>query len=237
MTEQNSTLLLIDSVSVSRGSFVLGPVSMSVGAGEVVAYLGPNGCGKTTLFNVVSGLILPATGAVSIDGLDNRRDEIAFKERVAFVSDSNHVYGRMTVAQAARFTSGFYARWDHAAVEVMLKELRLPATTMAKNLSKGMRTKLSLVLALGSSPDVVVADEPTSGLDVASREWFWTWVERRVEQGLGVLVSSHSYEEVEAHCDRAVMMEDGLVNGEIRLRGEQRDAARNELGRRMKEVG
>ncbi len=101
--------LKVAGVEVRRGKFILGPLSLTIDSGRIQAFVGHNGSGKTTLFYAMSCLLRPVAGAITLADLDNRRDEVEFKREVGFVTDTNHVYPRMRVDQAIRFSSSSMA--------------------------------------------------------------------------------------------------------------------------------
>jgi ABC-2 type transport system ATP-binding protein len=204
--------LRIRGVCVTRGSFEMRDIDLDVGPGEVVGYLGHNGAGKSTTFRVIADLLRPEAGVVTFAGLDHRRDEKAFKQRVTFVWDQSQVYSTLAVGDLLRFTRRLYPGWDDAFAERTCRELHLPLDRKASQLSKGMRTKLALVLAFSPRPRCVVLDEPTSGLDAASAEWFWELLaDQTSRNGLGVLIASHSNDEVLSACDRVVILGEGRI--------------------------
>ncbi len=118
----------------------------------------------------------------------------------------------------------------------MLKELRLPSERKVKDLSKGMKTKLALILAFCSGRKFLILDEPTAGLDVASTQWFWETIEDATSKGLGVFISLHSFEQVAEHCHEVAVLEEGQLIDKLDLtagNGDQLAA----LKVRMTEVG
>ena len=129
------------------------------------------------------------------------------------IRDSNRsTYPASRVADALKFASSLYPKWDQKWCLQLVAQLRLPLETRVANLSTGMQAKLAIVLALSPRPDFLLLDEPTSGLDVESAEFFWDVVtDLANRQEIGALVSSHTREEVAAHCSRIVVLEGGRV--------------------------
>ncbi len=229
--------LKMSGLEVDRGSFHLGPVDITVSQGQVIGLVGHNGSGKTTLYNLLSGLLRPTAGAVTAGGKDNRKEEVEFKRNVVFVSDSNYVYGQMSVDQALRFAASFHRdSWDHALMSSMLTTLRLPGDRKVKALSKGMKTKLAIIIALAARRPFMVLDEPTSGLDLASAQWFWKEVHRAVDGGTGVFLSLHNFDSVVANCHAVVALEEGCIADTFDLSSND-PAETARLKTRMTEVG
>mgnify|MGYP000920007976 CR=1 FL=1 len=227
--------LVVHRGSRRRPGFTLGPLSASLACGSVTALVGHNGSGKSTLYNALCDLVRPTEGGVQFDRFDHRRNEADFKQRVGFVSDFSHIYGGMSVELAIRFASSFYDHWDSDYTEKMLVELRLPRKRAVKDLSKGMKTKLSLVLTLASRRQFLVLDEPTSGLDVGSTHWFWKQMKLAVGGGMGLLLSLHSYEQVVDHCDRVLILENGRLRDDVDLHAQAE--AKDRVLNLMSEVG
>ncbi|PDQ36097.1 MAG: hypothetical protein B5766_02885 [Candidatus Lumbricidophila eiseniae] len=213
--------LLIDSVSAKVGRFSIEDIGLSVGMGEVVGLLGHNGAGKSTTFRVISDLVRPTFGSVWFGDRNHRINERAFKRCVAFIGDNQNIYKSMRVHEAIAFARRFYTTWDDTWCAQSCVRLRLPTDTRVGHLSTGMRAKLALILGFAFQPKIVIMDEATSNLDVDSREWFWEYIESQVSAGtLGVLISSHSRAEIVHRCDRAIILEDGLICAEMDLKGD-----------------
>ncbi|MGH7135963.1 MAG: ABC transporter ATP-binding protein, partial [Pirellulales bacterium] len=150
----------------------LADVSLDVPPGVVFALLGENGAGKTTAIKLLLGLEEPTAGQVRVLGIDSRRDGLEVRRRVGYVPERPTLYEWMTVAEIGWFTAGFYDAAYLPRYESLVEQYGLPPERKIKNLSKGMRAKVALSLALANEPAVLVLDEPTSGLDTLVRREF-----------------------------------------------------------------
>ncbi|MBS4020940.1 MAG: ABC transporter ATP-binding protein [Dethiobacter sp.] len=150
----------------------VGNVSLSVPAGSIFGFLGPNGAGKTTTIKIMLGLLRPDSGSVRVLGHDILKDAVTVRGQIGYVAEIQQMYGYMTVNEILAFCRPFYRRWDTQLIEKYLTFFKLPSNEKIKNLSKGMRTQLALVLALVPAPELLILDEPTSGLDTINRQEF-----------------------------------------------------------------
>lgn len=203
--------LEVEGLRVRFPDFTLQDVSFRVPPGSIVGFLGENGAGKTTTLRLVMGLLRKEAGGARIAGHDHVLEEKAFKRRVAFVDEETHFYARMSVGRLLDFVSGFYADWDARRCDELLARFQLSRTQRAGALSKGMKTKLRLILALAHRPDVLLLDEPTSGLDPRARVELFELLEAVRAEGRGVLFSSHQVQEVERLADRVLVIDKGRI--------------------------
>lgn len=224
--------LVVDGLSARIGRFAVKDVSFRLEPGEVLGLIGENGAGKTTTLRLVMGMIRKDGGSVRLGSLDHLTDEKAFKRRVGFVNEESFFYAKMTVRDHLRFTAGFYPDWDEARAADLLARFELRPDARAEELSKGMKTKLGLVLALAHRPDVLLLDEPTSGLDPRSRADLIGLLGRSAhEEGCAVLFSSHYLDEVERIADGVLVLAHGEVRAAERMAAIQARAAERPLER------
>ena len=193
-------------------------VSFAVERGSVVGLLGPNGAGKTTLIKSIIGTVLPDAGTVRIMGVDVREaPREAYGHVDAMLEGARNDYWRLTVRENLRYFAtvggvdpdSVATRHDRLLDRL---DLAAKADEPVRNLSRGMKQKVSLASVLAGGADVVFLDEPTLGLDVASARTFRAEIRRlAAETGLTVVLSSHDMEVVEAVCDRVIVVADGRI--------------------------
>ena len=193
-------------------------VSFTVETGEVVGLLGPNGAGKTTTVKTILGLVSPDEGDVWIDGIDARARPRAAHEQVdAMLEGARNDYWRLTVRENLRYFSAIRGRNPDTLTdrhEELLERFDLAekADTQVRELSRGMKQKVSLASALAGDVSVAFLDEPTLGLDVESSLQLRREIVRLAEErGLTLIISSHDMAVIEDVCDRVVIMTDGRV--------------------------
>jgi len=192
--------------------FKLGPLDLNVPRGAIYGFIGRNGAGKTTTMDLMFGMGDADAGTITIDGLDHRRDEVAFKQRVGYVNPDTSFMIWGTVGKAICFVRGFYPNWDHAYCDELMAAFDLDAKDAIVTLSFGAKTKLSLLLALAHRPDVLILDEPTTGLDAISRKLVFEELLKSVQDGeRTVMISSHGLSDLERFADHVGFIKDGRL--------------------------
>ena len=193
-------------------------VSVEIEPGSIVGLLGPNGAGKTTLIKSILGMVLPDVGSVRIDGIDVSEEPRAAYARVdAMLEGARNDYWRLTVRENLRYFAAIGGVDPDSVADRhdrLLDRfgLRAKADTAVRNLSRGMKQKVSLASVLAGDADVVFLDEPTLGLDVESARTLRAELRRIVaERDLTVVLSSHDMATIEAVCDRVVVVNEGRV--------------------------
>ncbi|MEX0675664.1 MAG: ABC transporter ATP-binding protein [Pirellulales bacterium] len=186
-------------------------VSFDVPSGVVFALLGENGAGKTTAIRILLGLTEPDQGRSTVLGLDSRRQGQAVRGRVGYVAERPTLYDWMTTSEIGWFTAGFYGSGFFERYLQLATEYQLPPARKIKSLSKGMRAKVSLALALAHEPELLILDEPTSGLDTLVRREFLEGMVDIAAAGRTVLLSSHQIGEVERVADIIAILREGRL--------------------------
>ena len=186
-------------------------VTLEVPRGGVFALLGENGAGKTTAIRIMLGLAEADSGRAEVLGFDSRRDGLAIRQRIGFVSERPTLYEWMTVDEVGWFTAGFFGEGFLQRFRHLAAQYKLPSSRKIKELSKGMRAKVALALALGHDPELLILDEPTSGLDPLVRREFLESMVDRAASGKTVFLSSHQMHEVERVADTVAILRQGKL--------------------------
>ncbi|MFV1964028.1 MAG: ABC transporter ATP-binding protein [Pirellulaceae bacterium] len=185
--------------------------TLDVPSGSVFALLGENGAGKTTAIRLMLGLLEPDCGSSTVLGLDSRRQGLQIRQRVGYVPERPTLYDWMTVGEIGWFTAAFYGDGFLSRYRELISQYQLPAEKKLKTLSKGMRAKVALALALAPDPELLVLDEPTSGLDTLVRREFLESMVERAASGKSVFLSSHQIHEVERVADIVAIVRNGKI--------------------------
>jgi len=187
-------------------------LSLQVPAGSICGFLGRNGAGKTTTIKVLLGMARPTSGSAVVFGLpaDEQKASVDIRRRTGFVSDEKDLYDSMNVEEMIRFTAPFFPRWRGDLEQRYLRRFELPPERKVKALSRGMRTKLALLLALCRGAELLILDEPTSGLDPAmTEEVLQALVSHVASKEMTVFFSSHQIAEVDQIADHVAIIDRG----------------------------
>jgi ABC-2 type transport system ATP-binding protein len=205
-------------------------LDLTVRAGEFYALLGPNGAGKTTTLRMVTGLLRPDAGAISVFGIDALADPVEAKRIMAWVSDEPMIYDKLTPFEYLEFVSRLWGI-DAGAAEARARtligwlELTPYAQQRCEGLSKGMRQKVALAGALVHEPRLIILDEPLTGLDAASARQVKNVLRERVAAGGTVIMTTHILEVAERMADRIGVIAAGRLIAEGTL-----DELRRQVG-------
>jgi ABC-2 type transport system ATP-binding protein len=194
-------------------------LDLVVKTGEFYSLLGPNGAGKTTTLRMVTGLLPPDEGTIEVCGIDARRDPVAAKRIIAWVSDEPMIYDKLTPYEYLEFVAGLWSL-DAATAERQARELMdwlglaEHAHERCEGFSKGMRQKVALAGALVHSPRVIILDEPLTGLDAGSARQVKRVLRERVASGDTVIMTTHILEVAERMADRIGVIAGGRLIAE-----------------------
>ncbi|MGH6930504.1 MAG: ABC transporter ATP-binding protein [Dongiaceae bacterium] len=191
-------------------------LDLRIRVGEFYTLLGPNGAGKTTTLRMVSGLLRPDSGAISVFGIDALADPIAAKRIMAWLSDDPMIYDKLTPFEYLEFVAGLWGV-DAALAEARARDLiswlglDAHAHERCEGFSKGMRQKVALAGALVHEPKLIILDEPLTGLDAGSARQVKTVLRERVRSGSTVIMTTHILEVAERMADRIGVIADGRL--------------------------
>jgi ABC-type multidrug transport system ATPase subunit len=195
------------------GTKALKNVTFDVERGELFGLIGPDGAGKTSLFRVLTTLLIADSGTATVDGLDVVKDYKAIRRRIGYMPGRFSLYQDLTVEENLDFFAtlfGTSVRENYHLIADIYRQLEPFGKRRAGQLSGGMKQKLALSCALIHKPSVLFLDEPTTGVDPVSRQEFWTMLKRLQEQGITILVSTPYMDEA-ARCDRIALLQAGVI--------------------------
>ncbi len=188
-------------------------VSLEVKRGELFGLIGPDGAGKTSIFRMLTTLLLPSSGSASVDGFDVVKDYKTIRGRVGYMPGRFSLYQDLSVEENLAFFANLFntsIEENYNLIEGIYVQLEPFKTRKAGKLSGGMKQKLALCCALIHQPSVLFLDEPTTGVDAVSRKEFWDMLKKLKEQGITIMVSTPYMDEAN-RCDRIALMQSGQV--------------------------
>ena len=209
-----SNILEITNLSKSYKDFSLKGINIALEKGFIMGFIGPNGSGKSTTIKLIMNLIKKDSGSIKVFGLDNETHNISIKERIGFVYDENYFYEELTIKEMKNVIRPFYSRWDEKTFNRYVKEFELPINKEIKHLSKGMKMKFSLAIALSHQAELLIMDEPTSGLDPIIRSELLDALQSLLQdENKSIFFSTHITSDLEKVADYITF----IHNGEILL--------------------
>ena len=193
-------------------SKALASVNLSMPRGAVYGLVGANGAGKTTLIKHILGLLRAESGSVRVFGLDPVAEPVAVLSRIGYLSEENDIPGWMRIDELIRYSRAFHPAWDDVYAEELRQTFALDPAARIRNLSKGQKARVGLLIALAYRPELLVLDEPSSGLDpIVRRDILGAVIRTIADEGRTVLFSSHLLEEVEQVADHVTMISQGKI--------------------------
>lgn len=207
-----NTILEVEGLRKSFGSFSLQDVSFSLQEGCITGFIGINGAGKTTTIKAILGLVLKDAGSIRLYGKEISKNERELKNHIGVVFDEGYFYEDMTLAEMKSVIAPAYTNWDESAFKRNLERFNLKRNQKISTLSKGMRMKYAIALALSHHADLLIMDEPTSGLDPLVRsELMDILLEYMREDGKSVFFSSHITSDLEKVADVIILIDKGRI--------------------------
>jgi ABC-2 type transport system ATP-binding protein len=205
-------ILEVKSLRKAYKGFTLNDVSFHLPRGYIMGLIGPNGAGKTTIIKLIMNLVHKNGGEIRVFGRDHIEDEVAVKSRIGFVYDIPPLYEHLNLKQMKRIIAPFYDQWDEGVFNRYLKEFELEPKKKIKTLSRGMKMKFALAIALSHHADFIIMDEPTSGLDpVFRREFLEILSDLIQDEEKSVLFSTHITTDLERIADFITFIHKGEI--------------------------
>lgn len=191
-----------------RGVFDL---NFDIYKGEMLGFVGSNGAGKTTTIRNIMGFLKPDHGVITINGLDSWKDSEKTKKYIGYVPGEIAFPDLKTGTDFIKSQAEFLGLTDMSYANYLIEKLQLDPSANLKRMSKGMKQKTAIVVALMTNPDIIILDEPTTGLDPLMRVAFLEIIKAEKDKGKTILISSHLYEELEKDCDRVILINKGKI--------------------------
>lgn len=188
-------------------------INFNIGKGELFGFIGPDGAGKTTLFRLITSLLIPDSGTLTVEGLDTVKDFVNLRKILGYMPGRFSLYQDLTVEENLRFFAGIFKTTPEAnynLVKDIYSQIEPFKKRKAGKLSGGMKQKLALSCALIHKPEVLILDEPTTGVDAVSRIEFWEMLAKLRQSGITIVVSTPYMDEA-SRCDRVALIQNGKI--------------------------
>ncbi len=224
-----SELLRCEHLTKNYGGVIaLNDVDLTVESGKIIGLLGPNGSGKTTLIKIINGLLTPTSGKVFING---NEPGVLTKTQVAYLPDNSYLNNWMTAGQIIKMFSDFYADFRPQLALEMLERLGISPEAKLKNLSKGNKEKVCLILVMSRNALLYVLDEPIAGVDPATRDYVISTIIKNYNPEASVIISTHLIADIEQVLDEVIFINQGRLALHKTV-----DAIREENGKSVDEL-
>ncbi|GIP41304.1 ABC transporter ATP-binding protein [Paenibacillus sp. J31TS4] len=204
-------VLEVSGLKKHLGDFQLEDMSFSLPEGCITGFIGVNGAGKTTTIKLILGLLLPDAGNIKFFDKEIRNNEREFKNRIGIVLDEGYFYEELTLLEMKNVMAAAYSNWDNNKFNYNMERFGLQLNQKIGTLSKGMRMKYAIALAISHNADLLIMDEPTSGLDPQIRTELMDILLDYVKDGKSVFLSSHITSDLDKVADMLILIDNGRV--------------------------
>lgn len=193
---------------------VLEGVDFSIPRGKIVGLLGPNGCGKTTILKLISGLLQLDEGEIRINGICPGQQT---KSMISYLPERSYLNDWMKISDILNLFSDFYADFDRERAEQMLTDLKISKEEKLKTMSKGTKEKVQLILVMSRRASLYLLDEPIGGVDPATREYILHTILKNFDENSSILITTHLIQDVETIFDQVLFLNQGkiVIDGEV----------------------
>lgn len=204
-----NTLLEISDVSKAYGrKKALNHVTLAVGRGRIIGLLGPNGSGKSTLIKLINGLLTLDEGKILINGYE---PGVETKKVVSYLPERTYLDNNMTVEDIIEYFQKFYEDFSTERAYSMLESLDIQKKDKLKELSKGTREKVGLILVMSRKAQLYVLDEPIAGVDPAARDYILRTIIQNYDEDVTIILSTHLISDIENILDEVIFMKEGEI--------------------------
>ena len=190
------------------GKPALNQIYLNLERGKIIGLLGPNGSGKTTLIKIMNGLLRQSAGEIFIGGT---KPGIETKYKISYLPERTYLHSGMKVLEMVQYFQDFYPDFRIERAFDMLHRLQIPPNERLKNLSKGTKEKVQLILVMSRDADLYVLDEPIAGVDPAVRDYILNTIITNYDTQASVLIATHLIADIENILDEAVFIRDGQI--------------------------
>ncbi|GAA0116000.1 ABC transporter ATP-binding protein [Clostridium senegalense] len=205
-------VLEIKNITKTYKNFKLDDVSFNLEKGYIMGFIGENGAGKTTTIKLIMNLLKRDSGEIKIFGKDNVKYSKEIKEKIGFVYDDCFYYEKLSIKKNAKIISNFYKQWSFETFSKYLKIFGLNEDQKVKELSKGMKMKFAIAIALSHNAEFLIMDEPTAGLDPIVREELLDIFQKVIQnEDIAILISTHITSDLERISDYITYINKGKI--------------------------
>ena len=193
---------------------VLEGVGFSIPRGKIVGLLGPNGCGKTTILKLISGLLQLDEGEIRINGICPGQQT---KSMISYLPERSYLNDWMKIYDILNLFSDFYTDFDRERAEQMLTDLKISKEEKLKTMSKGTKEKVQLILVMSRRASLYLLDEPIGGVDPTTREYILHTILKNFDENSSILITTHLIQDVETIFDQVLFLNQGkiVIDGEV----------------------
>lgn len=212
MDVNEKNILEIRDLTKKYKNFTLDKINFDLKRGYVMGFIGPNGAGKSTTIKLIMNLVRRNSGQINIFGMDNLKNEKEIKQRLSLVYDENCFYEELTLTEMKKIIVPFYKNWDDSVFNQYISNFYLPKNKKIKELSKGMKMKFSLAIALSHNAELIIMDEPTSGLDPVFRSELLDILYSIIQdENKSIFFSTHITTDLEKIADYITFINNGKI--------------------------
>ncbi len=217
MSQSEEILIKFDAIHKNYGDFTaVKEINLEIAKGELFGFLGPNGAGKTTMIRMLTGIIKPTSGSISIGGYDLYKEPIKAKALIGYVPDRPYLYEKLSPVEYFDFMGGLYNVPKERVKEVSERMLKLfdlwdKKNELIESFSHGMKQKTAMIAAILHDPEILVVDEPTVGLDPKSIKLVKEYFKQYTKEGKTLFLTTHTLSVAEDLCQRIAIIRHGEI--------------------------